>query len=490
MRTNPELDVEVVKRRAKGANLVFLNIPKLDSLKPRAGEHRTEYWDRALHGFGVRVYSNGRKIFTVRYTLHGEQLRKDVGVYRNERGVVGGEVGYSAARAEAERIISEARHGRDPFIEAALLRDADISTFEGLCERFLADPAPGRKGRVLSEVTRAGITRIIRKELTPAWGSRDPNSIQRPEIQHWAKAIADGKGRKKAAPYLANRAVDYMAMIYSWAVRREILRYTPFLGLEKPFAEQPRTRSFGNDELRLLIAALTRAPKQIAAVWLMLFYTANRLRETLKMQWTWIDFEKKYLVLPANVTKNKRPHLVPLVQPAIELLEIVNGLAPNSPYVFPGPDDQPLNWIQKASTKVLDVAGIEDGRHHDTRRVVQTNMAELGVLPHVADMVLNHAVKGAPRSRAHYDMYHYIPEKRDALTRWVQRLVEILGYDPNDVLKAERLGYQGRGPARKLGRRESYRERKARLAAQGRDLAAERRARRREASRAALAVPS
>jgi len=60
-----------------------------------------------------------------------------------------------------------------------------------------------------------------------------------------------------------------MAMIYSWAVRREILRYTPFLGLEKPFAEQPRTRSFGNDEIRRLFGALTKAPKQIAAVWLM-----------------------------------------------------------------------------------------------------------------------------------------------------------------------------------------------------------------------------
>lgn len=65
---------------------------------------------------------------------------------------------------------------------------------------------------MLSEVTRAGVTRIIRKELIPAWGHRDPNSIQRPEIQHWAKGIADGKGRKKAAPYLADRAVDYMAM--------------------------------------------------------------------------------------------------------------------------------------------------------------------------------------------------------------------------------------------------------------------------------------
>ena len=464
--------------REKADNLVFLNIQKLDSLRTRRGEERTDYWDRALRGFGVRVYPTGRKAFTVRYTLHGELRRRSLGVYRNARGVVGGEASYSEARAEAERIISEARHGRDPFIGVTLLRNADISTFEGLCKRFLADPAPGRKGRVLSDVTRAGITRIIRKELIPTWGQRDPNSIQRPEIQYWAKAIADGKGRKKAAPYLANRSVDYMAMIYAWAVRREILRYTPFLGLEKPFAEQPRTRSFGNDELRLLIAALTRAPKQIAAVWLMLFYTANRLRETLKMQWVWIDFEKKYLVLPANVTKNKHPHLVPLVQPAIELLEMVKGLAPNSPYVFPGPSGQPLNWIQKASGKVLEAAGIEDGRHHDTRRVVQTNMAELGVAPHVADMVLNHAVKGAPRSRAHYDMYHYIPEKRDALTRWVQRLTEILGHDPNDVMKAERIGYQGRGEARKLGKRESYADRKARLAAQGRDLAAERRQRR------------
>jgi hypothetical protein len=50
-------------------------------------------------------------------------------------------------------------------------------------------------------------------------------------------------------------------------------------------------------------------------------------------------------------------------------------------------------------------------------------------------------------------------------------------------MKAERTGYQGRGPARKLGRRETYRARKARFAAQGRDLKAERRQRRQEAER-------
>jgi integrase len=478
------------ERRGYGANLVVLNVAKLDALKVLSGEERTEFWDRGLRGFGVRVYASGLKVFTVRYRLHNKQRRKDVGIYRNRRGVVGGQITYTAARAEAERIISEARHGRDPFISAALLKEADVSTFEGLCSRYLADPAPGRKGRVLREATRQGVTRIIRKELVPIWGARDPNSIQPEEVELWARRIADGQRRKKAAPYLANRSFDYMAMIYSWAIRRRLLRYTPFVGLEKPFAEQKRSRTFTNDELRRLFEAFKLAPKQIAGLWLLLFYTGNRLRETLKMEWSWIDREKKYLVLPGTVTKNKREHLVPLVPQAVKLLAMLKELSGESPHVFPRPKGDAMNWVQKACDRIMKNAAIEDGRHHDTRRVLQTNMAEMRVSPHVADMILNHAIKDAPKSRQHYDTHHYIPEKRQALTQWVSRLKKVLGYDPNDVMKPERNGFQGKGVARRLGRRETYRERKARLAAEGRDLNAERRKRRQEASRVDLAAAS
>jgi hypothetical protein len=90
---------------------------------------------------------------------------------------------YASARAEAERVISEARNSRDPLISAALLKQADIPGFEGLCRRDLEDPAPGRKGCALSEVARVGMTRIINKELIPAWGARNPNSIQPEEIE-------------------------------------------------------------------------------------------------------------------------------------------------------------------------------------------------------------------------------------------------------------------------------------------------------------------
>jgi integrase len=469
--------------KQKGTNGVVLNVRKLESLRPAPGEERTEYWDVGLRGFGVRVAASGRKTFTVRYLVHSKRFRRDLGVY-------GVTTGYAAARAEAERIISEARNGRDPFISSALLKKADVSTFEGLCRKYFEDPAPGRKGRVLSEVTRAGMTRILRKELTPVWGPRDPNSIQPEEIESWVRGIASGDGRKKPAPYLANRSFDYMAMVYSWAIRRRLMRYTPFVSLEKPFAEQKRTRTFGNDELRRLFEALRKAPEQIAGLWLMLFYTGNRLRETLKMEWSWIDREKKYVVLPGAVTKNKREHLVPLVPHTLRLLDMLKDLSGDSPHVFPGPTGDPMNWVQKACARIMANAGIEDGRHHDTRRVLQTNMAEMGVPPHVADMILNHAIKDAPKSRQHYDTHHYIPEKREALMQWVNRLRRVLGYNPNEVMKAKRMGFQGKGSARRLGKQETYRERKARLTAAGRSLSVERRQRRKEAARASLATAS
>src|SRR5260221_13454270 len=111
-----ERDAEGGHGSEKAANVVFLNVQKLDSLRTRRGEDRTDYWDRGLRGFGVRVYPTGRKVFTVRYSLHGELHRHSLGVYRNPRGVAGGEVKYSDARAGSERIVSDARNGGKPVI--------------------------------------------------------------------------------------------------------------------------------------------------------------------------------------------------------------------------------------------------------------------------------------------------------------------------------------------------------------------------------------
>lgn len=56
---------------------------------------------------------------------------------------------------------------------------------------------------------------------------------------------------------------------------------------------------------------------------------------------------------------------------------------------------------------------------HDLRRTVRTGLGRLGVLPHVAEAVLNHLPAKLIRT---YDRNTYVAEKRDALERWAGHL--------------------------------------------------------------------
>ena len=388
--------------------------------------------------------------------------------------------GLADARIEAARILTEAGNGRDPDVSARILKRAGITNFKGLCERFLEERLPE-----LREATVTELTRIINVELIPAWGTRDPNTILADEVDLWARGIA------RRAPYVANRCFEFMRLVYNHSIKRRLLRYTPFIGLERPHTkEQVRSRTFRDDEIRKIFEGLRKEPKQMAGLWILLFLTGNRLRETLKAEWAWISDRDRYLVLPSTVTKNARDHLVPLVPTAIKVLDQLKALEaegreakgakghevpPPSPYVLPGPRGTPMHWAQKSAERVWRETGLQDGRLHDIRRTVSTGLAKLGVAEEIIERVLNHTRPGQKLART-YNTYQYIPEKRAALQAWERELRRILGYSPADVLRDERKGYQGKGPARRTGRRETWSERRERLKGNGRDLVAEHRA--------------
>ena len=59
---------------------------------------------------------------------------------------------------------------------------------------------------------------------------------------------------------------------------------------------------------------------------------------------------------------------------------------------------------------------------HDFRRTARTQLAELGVAPHVAELCLNHKPKGV---EAVYNKHTYFAERRAALKSWADVLVQI-----------------------------------------------------------------
>ena len=66
------------------------------------------------------------------------------------------------------------------------------------------------------------------------------------------------------------------------------------------------------------------------------FYTGGqRPYELVASQWSSVDWKQKTLLIPADISKNKRPHLIPLTESALAALERQFEARTDGPFIFP-----------------------------------------------------------------------------------------------------------------------------------------------------------
>src|SRR5262249_48653601 len=147
----------------------------------------------------------------------------------------------------------------------------------------------------------------------------------------------------------------------------------------------------------------------------------QRREEIGALEWSEIDMHAKLITLPASRTKNKRPHEVPLAGAALTLIENLPRRAGRS-LVFGGGRGGWSGWSQ--SKRALDAgAGLSGGGAlHALRRTAATRMADIGVLPHVIEAVLNHVGGHKAGVAGIYNRSTYAAEKRAALELWASHL--------------------------------------------------------------------
>jgi len=155
------------------------------------------------------------------------------------------------------------------------------------------------------------------------------------------------------------------------------------------------------------------------------FYTGGqRPYELVASKFACINWEQKTMLITAEVSKSKRPHLVPLTDTAICILKIQRENAGGSEYIFPHRFDltQHLRTdsLSQGITRYRENSEIRHFIPRDIRRTCKTLMGELGISKHIRDRLQNHALQDV--SSKHYDRYEYEAEKRIALTSWEQKL--------------------------------------------------------------------
>lgn len=394
-------------------------------MQPPAKGMRMDY-DTDMRGFAVRITPTGTRVFVLCYAANGIERRLVLGRYPAMTVLL--------ARRRAMEVRRQVDLGDDPFLAKQVA--AREMTMAGLADRYITEHVPKKRSGKID-------VRRIHKYVLPAWKHRKARDITRADVDHIVSPIA-----ARGAPYEANHVLALVRKMFSFAMDKGIIEHHPCLRMKAPAAPKARTRAMTTaKELRILWEATGRqgeweriTTQSDAACIRFLLLTGCRASEATDMTWSEVDLEERLWTLPAERSKNKRAHLVPLTDSAIDLLAKQKKLGGD--YVFHSPRkphlkaDRIADKVERICRKAHSL-GLERFTPHDLRRSVETGMAAARVPKEYRDRVLNHADHSV--GGVHYNLYDYRDEKRAALEAWERRLESLIKGEPSTVVPMRRV---------------------------------------------------
>jgi integrase len=400
----------------------------IDELSLPEGKAELIVFDEALPGFGVRLREGGKRTWIAQYRIGQKQRRVTLGSVKA--------LTPDLARKAAKAALAKAQLGTDPQLEKTEARAKASTTLGAAADRYLERSMRRLKPRSYLEVERH-----LRQHWAPL-KEMSLHGVRRADVAARLGEIASENG-----PFAANRARAALSALYSWALGEGLADTNPVIGTHRPTEEISRDRVVSDDELRSIWEQA--GDGDFADIVRLLLLTGQRREEVGGMLHSELDVKEALWRIGPARTKNSRPHDLPLTLPALEILK-ARMANEGRDFVF-GSGDGPFQGWSKAKvaldTRLLEAAQKRHGpnakvtpwRVHDLRRTVATRMADLGVLPHVIEAVLNHISGHKAGIGGVYNRSSYSAEKRLALELWAQHVNDVLqSKSPKVVALADR----------------------------------------------------
>lgn len=240
---------------------------------------------------------------------------------------------------------------------------------------------------------------------TKAYLARDCAKLHALRLDRVTRADVVGVIRAKAAhaPNAAAKLLAIVKQFFGWALLGGLIQHDPTAGLTARAllipAQQPRERKLTDEEVRALWAMPDEPYGRLLRFCLL---TGCRIGEALQ-------FEPEQIVgdlWTIPVTKNGKPHTVPLTPSAAALAA--------------------LGWPRRSYEAVWSYFALKGigWRPHDLRRTAATRMRAAGVSPDAIESVLNHS---APRLHRHYQQADPLPAMRLALLELERHVIGVVG---------------------------------------------------------------
>jgi integrase len=251
--------------------------------------------------------------------------------------------------------------------------------------------------------------------------------------------------KDRGAPYQAHNLLACARRLFAWAIDQHCygIENSPCDRL-KPKAiigpKAARCRVLTDDELRALWRAAELFVYPYGLLFRLLVLTGQRKSEVANARWPEFDFGRKLWMIPAERMKAQAPHVVPLSDDAIAILESLPRFDKGDHLFSTTFGVKPVNGFSKAKA-ALDHAMLAELRKaagdvsvqvrinldpfviHDIRRTMRTGLSALPVPDLVRELVIAHT---KPSLHKVYDQFAYLDEKRHALDLWAARVRNII----------------------------------------------------------------
>jgi integrase len=433
------------------------------SVRPRRSDGdekavQTDYPDVEVRGLYLRVSPGGTKSWTYwwRDRITGAQSRLTLGRFDPTSDSEPDAEGTRAltlhgARVVARQLRTQIDAGRNPALERrrakASARSQLIKSMKDLADVYFkaceSGTHRGGRGRKKAASTLSAERWLWAKHIEPGLGSEPLEEVTRSRVRTLLRDVFEASGGQ------ANRVRALLSQMFNFAIAEERLTENPVTHVARMSEHSARTRTLTDGELKAFWRGLQNSDNLVIrdkkagedvlisrgvriAIELAMF-TLQRRAEVSGMRRAELDLDRKTWLIPAERTKGRAEHLVPLSDRAAALIEDALKLQEmrrkgESEFVFPSPhsNDAPIEAaaLSHAMADLTAALEFDDVRLHDLRRTGATGIAALGVPPYIVSKVLAHkdGGGGAAITARHYNLYAYAAEKRDALDRWSTHL--------------------------------------------------------------------
>ncbi len=392
---------------------------------------RLELADEVCPGLVLRVTPRGVRSFSVAYKVPGEG-----GVGPTGRLLVGCQhritlgtwpaLRLKAARDQARALLEVVSEGRDPRPERReqhLIRHTN--TVENVTRRFIEQDA---RRTVASW---RNIERCLALHVLPKLGDRPIRDIRRADVHSILDALVAAE-RVGAA----REVRKHLHRLFEWALDREIIAVNPVHKMKRNdlAPNNDAGRALTDEELRAVWHGASALGYPFGPWIRLLMLTGQRRAEWAKAARSEIDADRRLLEIPAERHKSGRDHIVPLADPAWEIVEGLPVL--EGDYLFSTRAGKvPVSGFSRAK-RLLDKealaalqrddpeAALADYRIHDLRVTCETRLDDLEFDQEHRDAVLGHARQGLQKV---YNKSDNLEKKRAALGSYAEHLMGVVG---------------------------------------------------------------